>query len=82
MAEFLGKPRVTKEDISSYMRDQSLLVEYFVDEMKPKIHLSVDHETWADFERALEKRYGKFSPSNVQKAAREALEEWIQRNLK
>ena len=80
MAEFLGKPRPTKEDISSYMRDQSIIVEYFLDEMKPKIHLTVDHDLWAEFEHALVKKYGKFSPMNVRKAALEALEEWVRKN--
>lgn len=80
MAEFLGKPRITKEDISGYMQDQSIIVEYFVDEMKPKIHLSVDYDLWADFERALAKKYGKFSPLNVRRAALEALQEWVQRH--
>lgn len=82
MAEFLGKPRPTKEDVSSYMRDQNILVEYFLDEMKPKIHLTVEPGTWSDFEKALVKKFGKFSPVNVQLAAREALEEWVERNLK
>lgn len=82
MAEFLGKPRATKEDVSSYMRDQNILVEYFLDEMKPKIHLTVDPEMWGDFELALVKKFGKFSPVNVQLAAKEALQEWVERNLR
>lgn len=82
MAEFLGKPRPTREDVSSYMRDQNVLVEYFLDEMKPKIHLTVEPELWGEFESALVKKFGKFSPVNVQKAAQEALREWVEKNLK
>jgi hypothetical protein len=80
MAEFLGKPKIKKEDISSYMRNQKIIVEYFLDEMKPKIHFTVEPEVFSSLEKALIKKYGKFSPSLVRKAAYEALKEWIDRN--
>lgn len=80
MAEFLGKPKITKQDISGYMRELNVIVSYFLDEMKPKLHLSLDHQLFEQLERAVIKRYGSFSPGNLRRAALEALEEWARRN--
>ena len=81
MAEFLGKPGIKREDISEYMRDQDTIVEYFLNEMKPRMHFVMEHETFAKLEKAIEKKFGFFSAENVKKAGQEALKEWIEKNL-
>ena len=81
MAEFLGKPRIKKEDISEYMRNQETIVEYFLNEMKPRMHFIMEHETFEKLEKVIVKKFGFFSAENVRKAGQEALKEWIERNL-
>ena len=81
MAEFLGKPRIKKEDISEYMQAQKTIVEYFLNEMKPRMHFVMEYETFEKLEKAITKKFGFFSAENVQKAGKEALKEWIEKNL-
>lgn len=82
MSEWLGKPRIDKEDIEksipSYIKYFPMLTRYYVDNQKMRINLSLPYEKGDVFKSAIIKTYGSFNPTNVRKAAMEAITNWIE----
>ena len=77
MSEWLGRPRLRKEDIEkwqpSLVKHYPTLTRYFVDTQKLRLTLVLEHEDADKFIAAVKKKYGKMTPSNAQKALREAV---------
>lgn len=81
MAQWLGKSRIEKEDIEesipSITKYFPMLTKYYIDDQKMRINLLVDYDDVETFKKAVIKAYGSFNPSNVRRAAAEALSNWI-----
>ena len=77
MSEWLSRPKLSKKDIEkwqpSLVKHYPVLVQYFVDTQKPRVTMLIEHDTAEKFFGAVEKKYGKMSPANVQRALQEAL---------
>ena len=81
MAEWLGKSRIEVEDIEksipSIVRYFPMLTRFFVNDQKMRIIHLLDHDEAEQFKKAVTKAYGRFCPSNIQRAAAEALDQWM-----
>ena len=80
MAEWLGKPKLKKEDLSAYFQKFPMYCRYFEDTLKPRIHVLIPTEYLEKFKKAVEKKYGNFSASNANRAIEEAALKWIDEN--
>jgi hypothetical protein len=85
MAEWLAKPRITEEDIKKSLPTLSeffpTLVKYFVDDQKMRITVILPHEKADKFKQAVTRAFGAFGPTNINRAATEALDQWIEQHL-
>lgn len=85
MAEWLGKPRVSEEDIAkvqpSLVKYFPMLTRYFVDDQKMRVTVVFPHDKADKFKQAVIKAYGSFCATNAEKAGIEALDQWIQKHL-
>lgn len=85
MSEWLGRSRIYEEDIKkvqpSLAENFPALIRYWVDAQKMRIMLTLDYEEGDKFEEAVIKAYGSFNPTNVRKAAKEAIHSWINSHL-
>jgi len=86
MSEWLGKPKIREEDIEEYQpmlpKYFPALTKYFVDNLKFKIHINLEHDFAEKFKKVVEKLYGDVTPLNVRKAATAAFEKWVEDNSK
>lgn len=84
MAEWLAKPRVTEEDIRKSLPTFSeffpTLVKYFADDQKMRVTLILPYEKADKFKQAVIKTFGAFGPTNINRAAAEALDQWIKKH--
>ncbi|NVM04894.1 MAG: hypothetical protein HWN67_21415 [Candidatus Helarchaeota archaeon] len=84
MSEWLGKPRVSKEDIDEYqpslVKSFPSLIKYYEDNQKFRLTLIFDHPLFDSFKKIVEKKYKKFTRFEADKAIMEAIEEWISKN--
>jgi hypothetical protein len=76
MAEYLGKPRVKKEDLPPLWHEHTNVVKYFTDIDKPRVIVVLSHNEFEEFEAAVLKRFGSTSFSKIQQAATEAIVRW------
>lgn len=81
MSEWLGKSRIEEEDIRkslpSLVKYFPMLTRFYVDNQKMRIILTLSYEDGEKFKEAVIKTFGSFNPTNVRKAAMEAITEWI-----
>lgn len=81
MAEWLGKPRISEEDIRkvqpSLAKFFPVLTRYFVDDQKMRVTVVLPHEKADEFREAVKKAFGYVGPTSINRAASEALDEWI-----
>jgi hypothetical protein len=86
LAEWLGKPEPSQEDIPKYLRDMGpyskFLIQYFLETMYPMLQIRLTPERFKRFEEAVVKKFGKYSAFNARAAALEALENWSEQNLR
>lgn len=82
MSEWLGRTRITKEDIEKV---QPQLVEYFpmltrffVDNQKIRVISILDYEKGDKFKKIVSKVYGSVTPTNIRQAADEAIDKWME----
>ena len=84
MSEWLGKPRVSKEDIEEYqpsfVKMFPNLVKYYVENLKFRMTITFEHPLFDAFKEIVEKKYDKFTRFVAEKAIIEAIEEWINKN--
>lgn len=84
MAEWLGKPRITEEDISkvqpSLPKYFPMLTRYLVEDQLMRLVLVLPWDKADKFKETVTKVYGSFSAMNVQKAGFEALDQWLAKN--
>ena len=81
MSEWLGRTRITEEDIKKDMPSMveffPMLTQFYVDDQKMRIVLPLPYETGDQFKEKVIKAYGVFTPTNVRKAVSEAIDNWI-----
>ena len=81
MSEWLGRSRITKEDIEKDMPSMveffPMLTNFYVDDQKMRIVLPLPYNTGDEFKEKVTKTYGDFTPTNVRKAVSEAIDHWI-----
>jgi hypothetical protein len=86
MSEWLGKSNITEEDIKASQPTISryfpMLTRYYVDDQKMRIVLPLPREKAIRFKEALIKKFGSFGPVKVREAAMEAIDKWIDGELK
>lgn len=86
LAEWLGKPEPSQEDIPRYLRDMGpyskFLIQYFLETMYPMLQIRLTPERFKRFEEAVVKKFGKYSAFNARAAALEAIENWSEQNLR
>ena len=84
MAEWLGYPKLKKEDIEKlspyFTRFQKHEAEEFVRIRMGRVVVLFDHEFYQEFLDAVRKRYGDIAHHHVNGAALEAIKEWVQKN--
>jgi hypothetical protein len=56
-------------------------VKYFVDDQKMRITVILPHEKADKFKQAVTRAFGAFGPTNINRAATEALDQWIEQHL-
>ncbi|MHA1265972.1 MAG: hypothetical protein ACTSRS_12140 [Candidatus Helarchaeota archaeon] len=82
MSEWLGRPRIRKEDIQKYqptfVENFPTLAKYFEDNQKIRITLVLDYEFGDKFIELVKNKYGKATPSTIHLAADEALKKWVE----
>jgi len=85
LAEWLGKPEPSQEDIPKYLRDMGpyakFLIQYFLEAMYPMLQIRLTPEQFKKFEEAVVKKFGKYSPFNAKAAALEAIDNWAKQIL-
>ena len=81
MSEWLGRTRITEEDIKNDMPSMveffPMLTKFYVDDQKMRIVLPLPYDTGDEFKEKVIKTYGDFTPTTVRKAASEAIDHWI-----
>ena len=82
MAQWLGKSRIEKKDIEESIPSITeyfpMLTKYYIDDQKMHINLLLDYDDVEPFKKAVTKAYGSFNPTNVHRAATEALSKWLE----
>ena len=82
MSEWLGKSRIEEKDLQeslpSIVKYFPMLTRFYVDNQKMRIHLVLPYEEGEKFMAAVNKTFGSFNPTNVRKAAMEAVQHWIE----
>ncbi|RLG50807.1 MAG: hypothetical protein DRN96_06790 [Thermoproteota archaeon] len=79
MAEYLGYPRLKREDITSPFLRESLLGEALVKTRMGRVVVIFDHIEYQRFLSAVKAKYGSISHRNVNEAAKAAIMEWVKR---
>ena len=81
MSEWLGRTRITRDDISKDMPSMveyfPMLTQFYIDDQKMRIVLPLPYKTGDEFKAKVVKTYGTFNPTNVRKAVSEAIDYWI-----
>ncbi|NVM28492.1 MAG: hypothetical protein HWN65_06590 [Candidatus Helarchaeota archaeon] len=84
MSEWLGKPRVSEEDIEEYqpsfVKMFPTLVKYYEKNQRFRMTVIFDYPLFDSFKKVVEKKYGTFTRAEADKAIIEAIEEWIKNN--
>ncbi len=78
MALWLGKSGIGEDDFSKFFKERKKLMEFYLDDMKFRITLKLSLDELKKFEEAVTREYGHFSALNSKKAAKDALEKWIE----
>ncbi len=79
MSKFLGNPKLKAEHVAEatpLFRKMPLLTTYFEEDMKGRLVLALDPELQEAFERAVTRKYGKYTALNARRAGREAIQAW------
>ena len=77
--EWLGYPVLRLEDIEhESFKFTKYLAQSLVDNRKGRVYLLMDHDFYQKFLDAVRKKFGNISASNVEKAALEAVEAWVE----
>ena len=81
MSEWLGKPKLSREDIAEYQPSMEelfpLLVRYFVDDQKFRMTAVLSYDIFESFKNEVIEKYGKFTSKEINEALEEAIKKWI-----
>ncbi|MFC1862283.1 hypothetical protein ACFLT4_05300 [Chloroflexota bacterium] len=82
MSEWLGRTRVTREDIEkvqpSLVEHFPMLTRFYTDDQKMRVNLILDYEKGDKFKEIVSKVYGSFTPTTIRQAATEAIDRWME----
>lgn len=82
MSEYLGKPKIKKEDIPEDYHGLSTLIRHFEFADRPRVVIVFPYDLWDQFEKATIKKYGSISYEDVDRASLEAIKFWSEKVLK
>lgn len=81
MSEWLGKPKPRLEDIQathpSLVKDFRSIAEFFPEDQKFRVTLTLDHDEMEKFREAVEKKFGGFTADTAREAVRQAVRNWL-----
>ena len=83
MSEWLGLPRIKKEDIKkwqpTFAENFPVLTKYFVDDQKLRVTIVMNYEMAEKFINKVKSKFKKAVPSTIHKASLEAIEDWLKK---
>ena len=77
MSEWLGKPKLKREDLPTYFRNLPSYGKYYEESQMARICIVIPSDVLDEFQRAVTQRYGRFSAGNAKRAVEEAIRVWI-----
>ncbi len=77
MSEWLGKPRINKEEMTKIFQEFPLATKWFIDEKKSRITTILEPKEAERFFSAVKENYGKINPFVIEDAAKKAILKWI-----
>jgi len=81
MAYWLGKMNLEEKDFSDFFIKRKNLLDFYLNDMKPRIVVRLSFNELREFEKAVAKKYEKFSALNSRKSVEEALKDWVNKTL-
>ena len=82
MSEWLGRTEITYEDIERATPSISeffpMLARFYVDDQKIRIIAILDYDKGEKFRETVRKVYGSVTPTNIKRAADEAIDKWME----
>lgn len=80
MSEWLGKPRLRREDVGathpSLVKDFPTIADYFVEDQKPRVQITLEPEFHEQFKKKVEEKYGEYTADTARSAVAEAVRQW------
>ena len=82
MVEWRGRTKITADDISkaqpSIVSSFPMLTKFYVDDQKMRIIAILDYDKGDEFREIVRKVYGSLTPTNIRRAADEAIDKWME----
>jgi len=82
MSEWLGRTQITYEDIEratpSIKEFFPMLARFYVDDQKIRVIAILDYDKGDKFREIVRKVYGSLTPTNIRRAADEAIDKWME----
>lgn len=83
MSEWLGKPKPRLEDIQathpSLVKDFRSIAEFFPEDQKFRVTLTLDYDELDTFRAKVEKKFGGFTADTAREAVRQAVRNWLKK---
>jgi hypothetical protein len=82
MSEWLGKPRIEKEDLSKWLLDSPYfgsVSRWFLDVNKVNVHLIIPDEIVEKLEEKMTEKYGSVSAGNLRRICLDAIKEFAEK---
>lgn len=81
MSEWLGKPKLRRSDVQathpSLVKDFPSIADYFVEDQKFRVTVTLEPDETDRFRGAVEKRFGEFNADTARRGAQEAVRQWL-----
>ena len=82
MSEWLGKPRIEKEDLSKWMLEHAYfgsMARWFLDVNKVHVDLILPDEVVKKLEEKMTEKYGSISAGNLRRICIDAIKEFTEK---
>jgi hypothetical protein len=82
MSEWLGKTRITKDDLSKWMLEHAYfgsMARWFIDVNKVHVELVLPDDVVDKLEKKMTKKYGSVSAGNLRRTCLDAIKEYAEK---